>query len=368
MNSQGAKILTITSNDLGISWGPAIHYLELWNEYSALLGAPSVVGLAPSWTGNEPIIAPKFNLKQVKVPNIGKFRQIIFDFVAFWYLVIFGRQFQLIYVRASHWHLLQILYLKLSGKQFLIELNGLAKDDSISARKINWVMHLVCWQERWFCENANQIICVSNGIERTVRREYAVKGKTITIRNGVASQFFLSGRMTVSEVKTIIYVGTFTPWDGAEKIKDIAVAHPEIDFLMVGDGPGRVSVQKGAPSNMTFTGMVNYADLPNLYASADAAIVIYEFERHRNVELSSIKTLEYLASRLPVFSTDVPGQGVINNLGFGYLVREGESLIGGFERFLSRFSDYKETLLRAEGLESTIGWRRTAMETLESMK
>jgi hypothetical protein len=31
-NREKLKVLTITSNDLGLPWGPAIHYLELWNE------------------------------------------------------------------------------------------------------------------------------------------------------------------------------------------------------------------------------------------------------------------------------------------------------------------------------------------------
>lgn len=368
MNDSNPRLLTITSNDLGISWGPAIHYLELWNEYSGLPESLSVKGLAPNWTNKEPIIEPRFSLKRVRVPNIGKLRQVIFDLIVFAYLILHSKRYQLVYIRVSHWHILQIFFLMVSKKRFFIELNGLAKDDSVSAKKNSWMTRLVCWQEKWFCENASHLICVSKGIERTVRRGYKISGRTVTIRNGVAGQFFLRDKEWSDEVKVVIYVGTFTPWDGAAKIKEIAVKHPDIEFLMVGDGPGRADVQSRSSSNMIFTGMVDYADLSSLYADADAAIVIYEFERHRKVELSSIKTLEYLASRLPVFSTEVPGQELIKNRGYGYLVSEGESLIKGFDHFLSRYSEYLVALRNSDDLETTIGWRRTAMETKEIMK
>jgi glycosyltransferase involved in cell wall biosynthesis len=161
-------------------------------------------------------------------------------------------------------------------------------------------------------------------------------------------------------------VGTFTPWDGAEKIKDLAECYTNIEFLLVGDGPGRTKIQNDAPKNMLFTGMVNYSELPALYADSDAAIVIYEFERHRNVELSSIKTLEYLASRLPVFSTDVPGQEMIKKRDFGYLVSEGQSICESFALFKNEHSKYSDALwaIETDELVSIIGWRKTAMETM----
>ena len=57
-------------------------------------------------------------------------------------------------------------------------------------------------------------------------------------------------------------MGTFTSWDGHEEIVKLANSFPEYNFLMVGDGPNHDSSRK-APSNMTFTGYVNYADLEN---------------------------------------------------------------------------------------------------------
>jgi glycosyltransferase involved in cell wall biosynthesis len=91
---------------------------------------------------------------------------------------------------------------------------------------------------------------------------------------------------------------------------------------------------------MKFVGQVAYADLPNQYRQADAGIVLYEIKRHQRVHLSSLKTLEYLASALPVFTTKVPGQEIVAELGCGVLSTE-EDLIENFRAFLGNLASYR---------------------------
>jgi hypothetical protein len=44
------NILTISNNDQGISWGPAVHYLELWNAVTKQTNRFDIEGFVPSWT------------------------------------------------------------------------------------------------------------------------------------------------------------------------------------------------------------------------------------------------------------------------------------------------------------------------------
>ena len=90
----------ITYNDLGISWGPAVHYLELWNEFNEKYSNEyELIGYAPTWTNKSPIINIGFTLKQIKVPNIPIIRQIIYDLYLCAVLIMSRKK--IIYMRFS---------------------------------------------------------------------------------------------------------------------------------------------------------------------------------------------------------------------------------------------------------------------------
>ena len=365
------RILTVTSNDLGISWGPAIHYLELWNEFCEISRRCAVTGCAPSWTGEKPIIQNRFRLRTLEVLDMPSIRQLIFDLRMAVHLLVHRSSYDLVYIRLSHWHPLQTLALKLLRIPFVLELNGLAKEDSASSGKGRLLGHIIGMQEAWLASHAALCIAVSDGIARSIRQKYRPRGEVITISNGVARQFFAARRAPRSKNSplTIIYVGTFTSWDGAGEVAKLARHFPHIHFMMVGDGSMRARIQAQAPGNLRFTGKVNYRDLPALYSRADAAIVLYEYERHRNVKVSSLKTLEYVASRLPVFTTDVPGQEYIHENGYGVLVPEHADVAQAFGHFVAELDTYASNYAQsADAMYGRFGWRRAASETAAALQ
>lgn len=360
------RILTITSNDLGISWGPAIHYLELWNALHAIAPQFTITGFAPSWTKSSPVIDNAFPLRTLQVSNIPSIRQLIFDARMSVHLFMRGGQYDLVYIRLSHWHVLQTAALKLLRIPYVLELNGLAEEDSTSSRKSGFIKRIICQQERWLVENAMLCIAVSEGIANTLARKYTLQGEIVTIGNGVARQFFSAQRSAqpAARAPVVIYVGTFTAWDGAAEVVKLAQSFPDVEFLMVGDGGARVQLEKASTANVKFIGKVHYNELPALYASADAAIVLYEYERHRNVKVSSLKTLEYVASRLPVFTTDIPGQEFIQDNGYGVLVPQGADLQQSFAQFIAQRNTYAANYKHSiESMYEQFGWKRTAHET-----
>lgn len=364
------KILSITSNDLGISWGPAIHYLELWNEIVDNSDF-EVTGIAPSWTLNESIVKTNFSLKGFPIPNVRGLRQLIYDLKVFKYLIFNYKKHDLIYIRLSHWHLFQILFLQATNKSFVLELNGLSKEDSKSSKKSKLSSYIIEFQEKWLVENSRLNICVSEGIENTIKQRYKKDINSITIANGVASRFFRknNNKNKISPQLKVGYVGTFTSWDGAADISKLARYFPNINFIMVGHGDLKAEIQESAPENVIFTGKLDYSQLPEFYASIDAAIVLYEFERHRNVKVSSLKTLEYVASSLPIFSTNINGQEFIRENGFGLLIEEEGNLVESFDKFINSLDDYKNTYKFLDyNLVDVFGWKKTALKTIQAIK
>jgi glycosyltransferase involved in cell wall biosynthesis len=361
------KVITVTYNDVGISWGPAIHYLELWNCASSNSQAVQVTGIAPSWTARAPIVSPAFPLRQIRVPNIPLLRQVVYDAIVALSVIARSRADDVIYLRLSQFHAFSTLALYLMRRRLFVEVNGLLVDDAVSAKR-GWLFRrFVRWQERALMRRATDIIAVSAGIARVIEASYAPRGRLQVFKNGVAGQFFTTtarGSDSSADRPTVIYVGTFTPWDGAGQIVALARRFPSVRFRMVGDGPGRAELERTGPDNVVFEGRVAYIELPALYARADAGIVLYEVRRHTRVELSSLKTLEYLASGLPVFSTNVQGQQFIVDLGCGILTNEA-TIFEDFARFVASLPSLRATALskRAE-IRRRCSWERVASQTV----
>jgi glycosyltransferase involved in cell wall biosynthesis len=365
------KIITITYNDLGISYGPAIHFLELWNSVSAIGAGVEVEGLSPSWTARRPILAARFKLRQVRVPNVGTIRQVIYDWRVALRLLWQAAATDVIYLRLSQFHFFTTLVLKFKKNVTFLEVNGLLVDDAISANRGALFKSFVQWQERALMRRADGIVSVSKGISDVIRQAYRPAGALITLRNGVGEQFFddlPSRRSNATGRPKVIYVGTFTPWDGAERLMDLAQAFPGVDFLLVGDGPGRLRLQRNAPPNVSFEGQVSYPELPRYYSQADAGVVLYEVKRHQRVELSSLKTLEYVASGLPVFSTNVPGQEFVAQLGCGVLASE-EQLFADFQSFLGLLPVLRAKAQSArEEVRRRYSWENVADLTVQAVR
>ncbi|MFO1496838.1 MAG: glycosyltransferase [Verrucomicrobiota bacterium] len=160
----------------------------------------------------------------------------------------------------------------------------------------------------------------------------------------------------------------FLGWSHFHSCFWLATFH-RVKFVIIGDGQARAAIQQQAPENVVFRGWVPYAELPSQYQQADAAFVLYEFDRHRTVGLSSLKTLEYAASGLPIFSTRAKGQEFIEANGYGYLVAEEEDVTSAFKIFLAKLSEYKANLLRdQERIRYEGSWDRAANETLKALR
>jgi|694.fasta_scaffold17392_9 glycosyltransferase involved in cell wall biosynthesis len=353
------KIVTITFNDLSISWGPAVHYLELWDSFYNLFNDQyEIIGYAPYWENNSTIIPVKFKLNKIKVPNIPLVRQLYFDFILAFRLI--KHRQDIVYIRMSSYSLLTFFTLKLLKIKPILELNGISAKDVESARKPSWYKKIVCWNEIKFLQQAKGSIAVSEGIE--IFAKETSNAKTITINNGIANSFFLEKQHILDFKIKIIYVGTFTPWDGAKYIPHLADQFPNIEFHMYGDGTLRKEIEANSPANIIFHGYVKYNQLKEIYSQFDAGIVIYEIERN-DMKISSLKTLEYMATGLPIFTTDIPGQEFIKDNQIGMCI-DIKNIKNEFEIFISILDLFKENINHYRKVhKNDYSWDGVALKT-----
>ena len=80
------KIHTITFVDISYSWGPAIHFVELWNEYTSLSNA-EVISYAVLEKNHSPYTKLEYELKAFRITNTKtnirrRFAKIVFDITA----------------------------------------------------------------------------------------------------------------------------------------------------------------------------------------------------------------------------------------------------------------------------------------------
>lgn len=361
-------ILSLTSNDLGTSYGPAVHYLELWNAVSELGHNVSIEGIAPSWSGLPPIVEPAFALRQYPVA-IPRVRQAVWDLICAVRLIF--TQADIIYVRVSSFHIATICALQIRRKlSVAVELNGSAGADATSRGHRGPMRSIAAYCERSLIKRAQLVFSVTSKL-KAYAEHINPRATHVHVDNGVSNRFLLPRAPEYEDKSprtlTGIYVGTFTAWDGASTIKKLANRFPEISFLMIGDGGRRAEVERDAPPNMKFLGWIDYRFLPEYYRQADFAIVLYELKRHDEIGSSPLKLREYMASGLPIFTTIADGTEAVSTYGIGFRSENGNA--EDFSRFISALRSFRARYTEVRNqLLAEISWARSAEITFEALR
>lgn len=362
------KIITIFYGDLSSPQGPMIHYTELWNTFQTLYGDRyAVEGWFLERVTQPNIMKVNFPARMIRIPKI-------FDRNYIWGLyydlllalrMIRNRK-EIIYSRHWFYPFFTSMAIKWFGIRIVYELNSIIHLDSIKNGLPSWKVKLFSWMERVQIRNAVGCIAVSEGIEEYAKEKGTAKH--VCILNGVSMRFFEMerSRQTPSTIK-VLYVGSFTSWDGAAQLSILVKHFPKVHFTFIGDGEGRKETEKRCEpyNNVSFEGYVNYNETTTYYLQHDIGIVLYDKERN-HMKLSSLKTLEYMASGLAIFSTRVPGQEFIEENKIGLLTdfNSEEELVRDFQNFLNDLSLYKKNVdlyrLNDGRLKS---WETTAKQT-----
>lgn len=142
--------------------------------------------------------------------------------------------------------------------------------------------------------------------------------KSDLVGNGIGSDSVkIKNKDNVIEDKVnFVFVATFAPWHGAEKLINFLRTYPQyrdnVVFHLVGDGVSVSSLKRlitfyGLESSFIFYGMLNRIELIDVYNNCQCAISSLSWDLIGVTEASPIKAREYLMAGLPfIYSTADP--------------------------------------------------------------
>ncbi|MFZ0335115.1 MAG: glycosyltransferase family 4 protein [Candidatus Acidiferrales bacterium] len=193
----------------------------------------------------------------------------------------------------------------------------------------------------WFCD---RVVCNSRAASERLIRQGLPERKVAIIPNGLGPELFASAVPALPVSRGTVRVGMIARMNTRSKnhgvflraAKRLASKLPNVQFLVVGDGPLRSEIEDtardlGLADRICFLG--DRRDIPELLASLDISVVPSDSESMSNV------ILESMAAGVGVVATNVGGTPEIISEGdTGLLVQPGrdDQLAAAIERFLTQ--------------------------------
>ncbi|HEU5098631.1 MAG TPA: glycosyltransferase family 4 protein [Roseiflexaceae bacterium] len=153
-----------------------------------------------------------------------------------------------------------------------------------------------------------------------------------------------------SHPPTVVFLGSFRAWHGVldfVRAAEILLAQGrDCRFLLIGDGPERAAAEQLAaawPGRFSFTGALEYDQVPPLLASATIGVAPFTTAPHPALRSagffwSPLKVYEYMAAGLPVVTAAIhPLDQVIRPGQEGLLFAEGD--LPGLASAIARLLD-----------------------------
>jgi len=125
--------------------------------------------------------------------------------------------------------------------------------------------------------------------------------RSVKLPVGVDLEFFHPQDVSSADDQTLIgYSGRISMEKNVSEILRVAERLSGCDFVVVGEGPRRASLERRAPENVVFRDFLSRKQLPGFYSAIDA------FLTASTADTLGLSTLEANACGTPVAAADVP--------------------------------------------------------------
>ncbi|MEQ1755707.1 MAG: glycosyltransferase [Micropepsaceae bacterium] len=158
--------------------------------------------------------------------------------------------------------------------------------------------------ERDLIKRADTVVTSSAYLLDLVERERPAS----IVRNGCEYERFSTSpsELLITSTKPVVgYYGAIAEWFDVELVEQLAIRHPEWDFVLVGATAGSDVESLKLLSNVKLTGEVPYSDLTKYLYAFQVCMIPFKL-----VELikatNPVKLYEYLAAGKPVVCSDLP--------------------------------------------------------------
>ena len=161
----------------------------------------------------------------------------------------------------------------------------------------------------WHLKRADLVIGATEGLSRVLLRQGVPAAKLVTLSNGVSREWldtFTDGATPAAASRPrVTYVGLMGYNHGIGILLDVAQKLPQVDFVLVGDGPERAAIAarlaNGRPANLRLLPYeTDRAALARLYRESDVLVNHTKPTPTLNDIVYPAKTFEYFATRRPV--------------------------------------------------------------------
>ena len=209
---------------------------------------------------------------------------------------------------------------------------------------------------------ANLVISVSKGVFDNVRKVLNQDVNHTLICNAYDPNTFYSEQLYGSKPKHFIYQGGVNERLDWELLFRLSTYYPDYRFLFYGTVDLPLTIMQNMPSNFELCGQISVSDLRIAMNRSSAALIPFKDETWLKGSLP-LKTFEYLACSLPIFSSPID-----DVLSIPVGVKEISSLIPRQEiRDLSSDELKRiENILSKNTYESRMNQLNTVLEKLDS--
>ncbi|MCA1822701.1 MAG: glycosyltransferase [Mycobacteriales bacterium] len=162
--------------------------------------------------------------------------------------------------------------------------------------------------------HADSLTAVSGVLAARLSRDYGVR-EPVVIGNGVDLSLYaqdVASTLTLPDRSFAVYVGVIEERVDLDLVAQVVRALPEMPVVVAGPAAPRYG-EALRRTGASWLGAVSPADVPALLQHAAVGLVPHRVNDF-TASMDPLKVLEYLAARLPVVATPVPGVAVSNRV------------------------------------------------------